>query len=203
MSREVSLSCSAFLNSLQCRPEIFALPKCDVKVYLDNLQLFLFYLSYWLITLCGGCACRDKHIWWNSGITINEDSSYVWLKTLEKFILSSGEDLGSLQWYLRDRLDPCYIPRTSFWGLPLKVYQGRQDRVRARVRTEIPHLYVAVTLVLVVVCKVNTIPILMYSMGYQEDSYLWGRFAPLSRGGNPQVLSDSPDWPQGYIILYV
>ena len=151
MSREVSLSCSAFLNSLQCRLEIFALPKCDVKVYLDNLQLFLFYLSYWLITLCGGCACRDKHIWRNSGITINEDSSYVWLKTLEKFILSSGEDLGSLQWYLRDRLDPCYIPRTSFWGLPLKVYQGRQDRVRARVRTEIPHLYVAVTLVLVVV----------------------------------------------------
>ena len=43
----------------------------------------------------------------NSGITINEDSSYVWLKTLEKFILSSGEDLGSPQWYLRDRLDPC------------------------------------------------------------------------------------------------
>jgi hypothetical protein len=39
LSREVSLSCSAFLNSLQGGLEIFSLPKCGVKMYLDNLQL--------------------------------------------------------------------------------------------------------------------------------------------------------------------
>ena len=85
--------------------------------------------------------------WRNSGITTNEDFYYVWLKTLGY----SSSVLGRIFYgYFSSTWGTSLIlavPRASFWGLPLRVlspsswfYQGRQYRVRARVRTWIPLL---------------------------------------------------------------
>jgi hypothetical protein len=64
---------------------------------------FLFFFQGIGIKFCRHNPGKGR----NSGIIINEDSYYVWLKTLEKFILSSREDFGSPQWYLRDQLYLC------------------------------------------------------------------------------------------------
>jgi hypothetical protein len=111
---------------------------------------------------------------------------------------NSSEDLGSPQWYLRDRLDPCCTK-----GLPLKVDNmvfttSRGGRIELGLESERKSF----------ICMWQSLLFWwLYIMGYQEDcahhSYLWGRFAPALKGGNPWVLSDSPDWPQGCMILYV
>ena len=98
----------------------------------------LYITRWWQVN-----SCIDKSIWRYSGITTNEDSYNVWLKTLGFSTFSSG---GLPQRYLRNGLI-LTVRRASFGAYPrgyspevVGYYRGRQDRVRVRVRTAIPLL---------------------------------------------------------------